>query len=80
MGNPTQVERVAAVLRANGEINPLFAIRHISVLRLAARISDLKKKGWDIRTDELKGINQYGEPYSVANYVLVSEPFRLESE
>lgn len=41
----------------NGPVTPLQALREAGSLRLAARISDLRGRGYSIRTDivEIKG-------------------------
>jgi hypothetical protein len=42
-------------------------------MRLASRISDLKRQGYNISAERGKGENRYGEPVSFAVYHLVEE-------
>ena len=55
-----QIRRVLDFMRKNGEISQREA-DSISVKRLAARISDMKRMGYAIGSRWVNGINQYGE-------------------
>lgn len=64
----TQVERIRDYMEQFGSITTLEAFRDLGVTRLASRICDLKKSGFDInRTFETRK-NRYGEPVSYARY------------
>jgi len=45
----SQESQIIAALK-KGPLTPLQALREIGTLRLAARISDLRMKGWPIET------------------------------
>ena len=45
---PTQNERILNYMSEFGGITQLEALRDLGVLRLASRISDLRRKGFDI--------------------------------
>lgn len=68
----TQKERIIKYLQDFGSITPLQALADLGIMRLGARIWDLKKDGWNIQTETLCSENRYGEPTRYANYRLVS--------
>lgn len=53
-----------------GSISPLEAMKDLGVMRLAARISDLKDEGYEIHTEREKSLNRYGEETTYARYSL----------
>jgi hypothetical protein len=65
---PTQNERIISYIEENGSITQLEALNEIGVMRLASRISDLKRKGYKItsKTETVK--NRYGEKCSIKRY------------
>ena len=66
----TQSERILRHLRDVGEIDPMTAIMDYGIMRLGARIFDLKKKGYLIKTEFKTGKNRYGEDTHWAVYKL----------
>lgn len=66
----TQKERILRHLEDYGSITPVEAMKEYGVMRLAARISDLKKLGYNITSKSEKGINRYGETTFYSNYRL----------
>lgn len=64
----TQNERVIRHLREYGSISSLEAMQEYGIMRLASRISDLRKTGIPIRREMVKGKNRYGEVTSYARY------------
>lgn len=67
----TQKERILRHLQVFGSITPVEALNDYGVMRLAARISDLKEDGNKIITNDVTGINRFGEKTRYAKYVLV---------
>ena len=55
-------------LAIHGRINPLEALTHIGVYRLAAVVYQLRKDGLQILTEDLCVANKYGEDCHVASY------------
>lgn len=45
---PTQASRILAHLRAGNRLTPLDALERFGCFRLAARIHELRREGWDI--------------------------------
>ncbi len=64
----TQNDNVLGYLRLNGSITPAQALRHYGVMRLGARIHELKGKGHSIESKLVKSRN--GKHY--AKYTLVA--------
>ena len=64
----TQQERIVRHLRDYGSITSLEAMEEYGVMRLASRISDLKKSGLPIQREMVSGRNRYGEATSYARY------------
>lgn len=66
----TQCERIFKFMKEHGSINPMQAMKDLGVMRLAARVADLKKAGYKISRRTVTGRNRYGEPVSYAEYRL----------
>lgn len=69
----TQTERVIRHLRDYGSITSAEAMQDYGIMRLASRISDLKKSGMPIRVEMVGGKNRYGEAVNYARYYLEKE-------
>lgn len=67
---PTQCTRIVQYMKDFGEIDTLTAMRDLGVLRLASRISELKRNGYSIKKRTVKGKNRYGENVSWVAYSL----------
>ena len=67
-----QTERILRHLQTFGAITSLEAIQDYGILRLASRISDLRKEGRPSRREMVSGQNRYGEATSFARYSLES--------
>ena len=66
----TQCERILDHLQRFGGLTGWEAMRDYGIMRLPARIWDLKARGWDIRRTMENAKNRYGEPVSYARYYL----------
>lgn len=66
----TQCERVLKYMHDFGSIDPVQAMSDLGVMRLGARIWDLKKAGHPITRKMVKKKNRYGESVSFAEYRL----------
>ena len=66
----TQAERIMDYLERNGSITPLEAMNELGIMRLGARIFDLKEQGVKIITERVKAENRHGEVTSFARYRL----------
>lgn len=66
----TQNEMILSHLRAFGSITPQEAMKEYGCMRLGARIWDLKRLGYDIRTERETARNRFGESVSYARYTM----------
>lgn len=66
--NPTQNERILSYIEENGSITQLEALNDLGVMRLASRISDLKRKGYNIKSENVTVKNRYGEKCNIKRY------------
>lgn len=70
---PTQAQRVLGYMENNGSITQMEAWKEIGVMRLASRISELRKNGWKITSKMVKVKNRYGETCNVKRYFIVED-------
>ena len=65
---PKQNQRILDYIAEHGSITQIEALNKISVMRLASRISDLRRLGYPIvsRTETVK--NKYGEKCRIKRY------------
>ena len=70
MSKATQAERVLDYIEQFGSITQLEALQDLGVMRLASRISDLKKLGYPIASDVEAVKNRYGENCYIKRYSL----------
>lgn len=68
MGKSKQTERVLSYMREFGSITQYEAMKDLGVMRLASRISDLKRQGYPI-TGKMEAVkNRYGEVCHIKRY------------
>ena len=66
----TQKEIVLQHLKLYGSITPKDAMNIYGIMRLGARIYDLKGEGPLISKEMERGINRFGRPIAYARYFL----------
>lgn len=66
---PTHKTRLLEYLEEFGSITTLEAIRDLGNTRLAARISDLRREGYDITSQPLKVPTRWGTETTVTKYI-----------
>lgn len=71
--NPTQNQRILAYLDAHESITQIEALNALGIMRLASRISDLRKKGFPITSELVEVRNRYGETCRVKRYRMQRE-------
>lgn len=64
----TQSQIILEHLRKHGSITQKEAIDNYGIMRLGARIWDLKRQGHAIFTERETGVNRYGEKTAYARY------------
>lgn len=67
---PTQNQRILDYMDENGWITQLEAIRELGVMRLASRVSDMRKRGYKITSEMIPIQNRYGETCHIKRYKL----------
>jgi predicted XRE-type DNA-binding protein len=65
-----QCERVLTELIEKRQLTQFEAIGKLGILRLASRIDELRKEGYDIVTMMIDVKNRFGEKCRVASYSL----------
>jgi hypothetical protein len=73
MSKATQTERIVDYMEQFGSITQLEAIADLGVMRLASRISDLKRLGVPIKSETVAVKNRYNEDCYIKRYSLVKE-------
>lgn len=66
----TQKERIVGYIREFGSISSWEAYSDLGITQLGARIDQLKKEGYDFRTEWESKKNRYGEQVSFKRYYL----------
>lgn len=66
--NPTQEQRVLNYIREHGSITQLEALYELGVMRLASRISSLKKQGINIKGENITVLNRFNEKCHIKRY------------
>lgn len=66
----TQCARILRHMRDYGSITSLEAMKEYGIMRLASRITDLKRQGYVIESTTEAGKNRYGEATRYARYTL----------
>lgn len=64
----TQCEQILRHMEECGSITSLEAMQEYGIMRLASRITDLKKAGIPIHRDMVSKKNRYGETVTFARY------------
>ena len=70
---PTQCDRVEQYIKDFGSITQFEAMKDLGVMRLASRISEMRKRGMLIGSEMQKGTNRYGEDIHYKKYFLIEE-------
>lgn len=68
MSKATQAERIVQYMEEFGSITQFEALRDLGVMRLASRISDLKKLGYPIKSETVAVKNRYQEDCYIKRY------------
>ena len=68
MSKATQTERILDYIDEFGSITQIEALRDLGIMRLASRMSDLKKQGYLITRKPEAVKNRYGENCYIMRY------------
>lgn len=67
---PTQCQRLKQYFEDFGSITTLEAFTELGVVRLGARISEMRKSGYDIKDKQECVLNRYGEKCYIKRYYI----------
>ena len=67
---PTQANMVVQYMKDFGSITQYEALKDLGIMRLASRISELRKNGVDIKSDRVTVRNRYGVKTQISRYYL----------
>ena len=70
---PSQCQMIIDYINQFGAITPLEAMQHLGIMRLASRVSDLRKSGYIIIDEWAEVPNRYGGKTRVKRYRLAGE-------
>lgn len=70
MTKAKQTDRVLDYIREFGSITQLEALQYLGVMRLASRMSDLKRLGYDVEGRIEAVNNRYGEKCYIKRYTV----------
>lgn len=73
MSKATQASRILDYMEQFGSITQLEALKDLGVMRLASRISDLKKQGHTIESEIISVKNRFDEDCYIKRYSLGGE-------
>ena len=65
-----QCDMIIMYMKDRGSITPLDALREFGCMRLAARIADLKERGYRIESIPEANTNRYGQKIRYSRYYL----------
>ncbi len=66
----SQCERILDYIAENGSITQADAMREFGCMRLASRISDLKRQGIPVKSTMETSKNRWGDTVSYARYTV----------
>lgn len=73
MAKVNQCERILFYLRHFGSITQLQALRDLGIMRLASRMSDLRKQGFNIKSETVAVKNSMEETCYIKRYFINEE-------
>lgn len=66
----SQRKKVLDYIQRFGSITPVEAMWDLGIMRLAARVYDLRRMGYNVVGNTEVGRNRYGEPVHYTRYTL----------
>ena len=73
MSKATQAERILDYMEEFGSITQFEAFKDLGVMRLASRISDIRKKGIPVKSEVITVKNRFNEDCYIKRYSLAVE-------
>ena len=76
LNKPTQCDKIISYIKEFGSITAYEAFIDLGITQLAARIFELKRKGYEFETEMKHKKNRYGETVHFKAYKLVYEELK----
>lgn len=73
MSKVKQIDRIVDYIKQNGSITQIEALNALGVMRLASRVSDMKKQGYPVVASTCTVTNRFGETCHIKKYSLAEE-------
>lgn len=67
----TQREAILQYIEDFGSITPMQAFADLGITKLATRISEMRKVGYDFKIEMVRSVNRYGKAVGYARYSFV---------
>ncbi len=67
---PTQCQKIIQYMKDFGSITQMEALQDLGCMRLASRISEMRKRGVGIKDEQIAVKNRYGEKCYIKKYSL----------
>jgi len=78
MGHNTQHSHILAYIDMFGKITPMDAFADLGITKLATRISELKKLGYEFEQELTYRTNRFGKPCHFMTYTLKNKPEEIK--
>lgn len=69
----TQRELIIEYLRVFGSITPMEAFVDLGITKLATRISEMRRDGFNFKIESVKSKNRFGKSVRYAKYSMMEE-------
>lgn len=69
----TQHSRIKQYIEDFGSITPMQAFSDLGITKLATRISEMTKQGYQVKREMIASTNRYGEPTHFMKYSKVED-------
>ena len=73
-----QCERLLIHLKAGKTIDGIRSWQQLGIYRLASRVCDLRKSGWDVQSRWIKGTNRFKEKVQWKEYFIDTTRAHIE--
>ena len=69
----TQYDLIIKYLKKKNSITPMDAFRDLGITKLATRISEMRKMGYQFSDEWIEGVNNFGVEVRYKRYHLITE-------
>lgn len=76
----TQHDLILNYLKSHKDIDPMTSFNELGITKLATRIGELKKKGYNILDAWVESVNRFGQDVRFKRYILIRSKNWSEEE